>query len=109
MHFEPTAINFTTLVFIAFAVWTMTAVAAQKTDHNLPLTFYFITLAFNRSFDRGLNVDLLMIGAGVAALLRFEFLSKTFVKWFTYLEQVLLVLIIWNFLQVIFLDLRLRI
>ena len=87
----------------------MTAVASQKTDHNLPLTFYFITLAFNRSFERGLNVDLLLIGAGVAALLRFEFLSKTFVKWFTYLEQVILVLIIWNFLQVIFLDLRLRI
>ena len=109
MHFEPNAINFTTLCFIAFAVWTMTAVASQKTDHNLPLTFYFITLAFNRSFERGLNVDLLLIGAGVAALLRFEFLSKTFVKWFTYLEQVILVLIIWNFLQVIFLDLRLRI
>ena len=80
----------------------MTAVAAQKTDHNLPLTFYFLTLAFNRFLDRGLNVDLLMIGAGVAALIRFEFLSKSFVKWFTYLEQALLVLIIWNFLQVIF-------
>ena len=102
MNFDLNPINFTTLVFIAFAVWTMTAVAAQKSDHNLPITFYFITMAFNRSFERGLNIDLLLIGAGVAALIRFEFMSKTFVKWFSYLEQVLLVMIIWNMLQVIF-------
>lgn len=102
MHFELSAINFTTLMFIAFAVWTITAIAALKTDHNLPLTFYFITMAFNRSFERGLNVDLLLIGAGVAALIRFEFMSELFVKWFSYLEQLLLVMIIWNFLQVIF-------
>lgn len=102
MHFDATAINFTSLVFIAFAVWTMTAVASRKTDHNLPLTFYFITMAFNRSLERGLNEDLLLIAAGVAALIRFEFMNKSFVKWFCYLEQVLLVLIIWNFLQVIF-------
>jgi hypothetical protein len=102
MHFEANAINFTTLMFIAFAVWTMTAVASRKTDHNLPLTFYFITLAFNRSFERGLNVDLLLIAAAVAALIRFEFMNKSFVKWFSYFEQGLLILIIWNFLQVIF-------
>lgn len=102
MQFEPNPLNFTTLVFIAFAVWTMTAVATRKTDHNLPLTFYFITLAFNRSLDRGLNVDILLIGAAVAAIIRFEFLSKTIVKWFCYLEQAILVVIIWNFLQVIF-------
>jgi hypothetical protein len=102
LHFEADAINFTSLVFIAFAVWTMTAVATRKTDHNLPLTFYFVTLAFNRSFERGLNVDLLLIGAAVAALIRFEFMSKGVVKFFCYFEQFLLVLIIWNFLQVIF-------
>ena len=110
MSFDPNAINFTTLVFIAFAIWTMTAVATKKTDHNLPLTFYFITLAFNRSFERGLNVDLLLLAAGVASLIRFEFMNKNFVKWFSYLEQALLICIIWNFLQVIFgPELRLRI
>src|SRR5215468_10300266 len=98
MHFEPNALNFTSLMFIAFAVWTMTAVAARKTDHNLPLTFYFITLAFNRTFERGLSVDLLLVGAAVAALIRFEFMNKAFVKWFSYLEQLILVLIIWNML-----------
>ena len=96
------ALNFTTMMFVAFAVWTMTAVATRKSDHNLPLTFYFLTLAFNRWFERGLNLDLLMVAAAVAAVIRFEFLSKTFVKWFCYLEQVLLVAIIWNMLQAIF-------
>jgi hypothetical protein len=100
--FFANALNFTSLMFIAFAVWTMTAVASRKTDHNLPLTFYFLTLAFNRWFERGLNVDLLLVGAAVAAIIRFEFLSKTFVKWFCYLELVLLVAIIWNILQAIF-------
>ena len=80
----------------------MTAVATRKPDHNLPLAFYFITLAFNRSFERGLHLDLLLLGAGVAALIRFEFMNESFVKWFSYLELFLLVLIIWNFLQVIF-------
>ena len=102
MHFEANAINFTTLVFIAFAVWTMTAVAARKTDHNLPLTFYFITLAFNRGLERGLNENLLLVGAACAALIRFEFMNKSFVKWFSYTEQVLLVMIIWNMLSAIF-------
>jgi hypothetical protein len=102
LHFDATPINFTTLIFIAFAIWTMTAVASRKTDHNLPLAFYFITLAFNRFFDRELNVDLLLIAAAIAAIIRFEFMSKTFVKWFCYFEQFLLVLIIWNMLRVIF-------
>lgn len=102
MHFDPSPLNFTTLIFIAFAVWTMTAVASRKTDHNLPLIFYFITLAFNRFFERGLNVDLLLIAAAIASIIRFEFMSKQFVKWFSYFEQFLLVLIIWNMLQVIF-------
>ena len=102
MHFDANAINFTTLMFIAFAVWTMTAVATRKTDHNLPLTFYFITLAFDRFFERELNENLILVAAAVASLIRFEFLSTPFVKWFSYLEQLLLVLIIWNFLQVVF-------
>ena len=102
MHFDANAINFTTLMFIAFAVWTMTAVATRKTDHNLPLTFYFITLAFDRFFERELNENLILVAAAVASVIRFEFLSEPFVKWFSYLEQLLLVLIIWNFLQVVF-------
>jgi hypothetical protein len=102
LQFEANAINFTSLCFIAFAVWTMTAVATRKTDHNLPLTFYFLTLAFNHSFERGLDENFLLIAAGIAALIRFEFMNKGFVKWFCYFEQFMLVLIIWNFLQVIF-------
>jgi hypothetical protein len=109
MHFDATPLNFTTLIFIAFAVWTMTAVALRKTDHNLPLTFYFITMAFNRTLERGLNVDFLLIGAAIAALIRFEFMSKAFVKWFSYLEQMMLVIIIWNMLAAIFVGLKLNI
>lgn len=80
----------------------MMAVSQQKADHNLPLTFYFITLAFNRSFERGLNVDLLLVSAAVATIIRFEFLNKSFLKWLSYLELALLIGVIWNLLQVIF-------
>ena len=102
MNTDLNAINFTSMCFIVFAIWTMTAVAQNKTDHNLPLTFCIVTILFNRAFDRGLNFDLLCTCVAVAAVIRFEFLSSMAVKWFSYLEMLLLTLVILNLLQVIF-------
>ena len=102
LYFDPTAVNFTTLCFIALAIWTSTVVSAQKIHHNLPLTFYGLMWLFNKWFDRGLSVNLLLAGVFLAMAVRFEFLNQSFTKWVSYAQAAVICTIIWNCLVVIF-------
>jgi hypothetical protein len=102
IYFDPTPINFTTMLVLCLGIWAMTAVSKQRHDLNLPLIFYAVLLIFNRIFDRGMDVPLILFGTALAALIRFEFLNKSFMKWISYLEMAVMVLIIWNGLGRVF-------
>ncbi len=102
LYFDPTPINFTTMLVLCLGIWAMSAVSKQRHDLNLPLIFYAVILIFNRMFDRGLDVRLILLGIALAALIRFEFLNKAFTKWISYTEIAVLVLIIWNGLGAVF-------
>ena len=102
LYFDPTAVNFTTMCFIALAVWTLTVIGGMKTQHNLPLTFYGLIWSFNSGFERGLNTSLILAGVFLALSVRFEFLNQTFTKWVSYAQFAVVLGIIWNCLIVIF-------
>ena len=80
----------------------MTAVSKKRHDLNLPLIFYAVILIFNRMFDRGLDVRLMLLGTALAALIRFEFLNVPFTKWISYIEMAVMVMVIWNGLVTVF-------
>jgi len=102
LYFDPTPINFTLMLVLALGAWAIHSASKQRPDANLPLIFYAIILIFNRLFDLQLDITLILGGIALAALIRFEFLSKTFIRWITYLEIAVLVMILWNGLGVIF-------
>jgi hypothetical protein len=90
------------MLLVAFAAWTVRVILLRRVDHNLPLIFYFTIMAYNYAFSRGLDPRLILAGAALAALIRFEFLNPFMVKWISYAEAVVMVMIIWNCLQAVF-------
>ncbi len=102
LYFDPTPINFTTMLVLALGVWAMTAVSKARSDLNLPLIFYAVLLIFNRVFDRGMDVRLMLLGVALASLVRFEFLNSGFTKWISYLEMAVIIMILWNGLGTVF-------
>ena len=101
-YFDPTPMNFTLMLVLAFGAWALQSAAKQRADVNVPLVFYAVILIFNRMSDKGLNVPLILAGIVLASLVRFEFLNKFFLKWITILQMVVLVMILWNGLVAIF-------
>ncbi len=102
MYFDPTPINFTLLLVLALGVWAIHSASKQRPDANLPLIFYAVILIFNRLFESEMDVTLILGGIALASLVRFEFLNKAFIRWITYLEIAVMVMILWNGLGVIF-------
>ncbi len=102
LYFDPTPINFTTMVMLCFGVWAVSSVSKQRPDVNLPLVFYAVLLIFNRMFERGMDVRLILLGIALASLIRFEFLSKGFLKWISYIQIAVLIMILWNGLAIVF-------
>ena len=102
MYFDPTPVNFTCMLVLCLGVWAIHSASKQRTDVNVPLVFYAVVLIFNRAFDSSFNVRLIFLGIALAAMIRFEFLNKFFIKWVSYVEMAVLVMIVWNGLQVIF-------
>jgi hypothetical protein len=102
LYFDPTPINFTLMLVLALGAWAIHSASKQRVDVNVPLIFYAVILVFNRLADKGLNVPLILAGIVMASLIRFEFLNKSFVKWISYIQMAILVMILWNGLVAIF-------
>lgn len=102
LYFDATPINFTLMLVLALGCWAVESASKQRVDVNVPIVFYTVILVFNRLSDKGLSVPLILSGLALACLIRFEFLNKSFIKWITYLQIAVLILIIWNGLVAVF-------
>lgn len=102
MAFNPTPTNMTEVLLIALAVWAALVLWKQKLDSNLPMLFYTALFAFTNSTGRPVNTYMLCAGAGLALLLRFEFLNSGFSRLVLVLEVAALGLITWTCLGHIF-------
>jgi uncharacterized membrane protein len=102
IYFDATPTNFTLMLVLALGAWALHSASKQRTDVNVPLVFYAVILIFSRMSDKSLNMPLILAGVALASLIRFEFLNKSFVKWISYCEMFVLVLILWNGLVAIF-------
>ena len=96
MHFDLTAANVTTLMVFALGVWAMFVASNQKSDANLPLIFYATLMGFNRWFELGIDMSIILVAIALAMLIRFEFLNKAFIKWITYTEMAVMAVLLWG-------------
>ena len=102
LYFDATPVNFTLMLVLALGVWAVHSASKQRVDVNVPLIFYAVILLFNRLADKGLNVPLILAGIVLASLVRFEFLNKGFIKWISFAQIGIIILILWNGLVAIF-------
>ena len=102
IYFDATPTNFTLMLVLALGGWALQSVSKQRSDVNVPLVFYAVILIFSRMSDKSLNIPLIFAGVVLASLVRFEFLNKSFVKWISYCQMVVLVMILWDGLVAIF-------
>jgi hypothetical protein len=74
----------------------------KKYDSNLPLLFYFVAVIFTNMSDRSVNPYLMVVGLGLALLLRFEFMNPGFTKLIAGLATASMGVIVYVFLVEIF-------
>lgn len=80
MYFDPTPQNMTALLVVALALVTLVFLLRGRWDSNLPL-FYYVASIFVASFtDQPSHPYLMLVGACLAMVLRFEFMSKGFTR-----------------------------
>jgi hypothetical protein len=102
LYFDATPINFTLMLVLALGCWAVHSASKQRVDVNVPIVFYTVILLFNRMADTGLNVPLILAGLALACLIRFEFLNKGFIKWISFAQIGVLIMILWNGLIAVF-------
>lgn len=99
---QPTTYNITTLLLLCLTVVVLIWRYRTKPDNNWPPFYYVALIAFMQKFDGMLNPMYVWLAGGCALLLRFEFMSGTFLRFIMYVETAALVYVIGRCLQVLF-------
>ncbi len=102
MDFDANSANITELLVASLAVVAMVLLMRKKYDSNLPLLFYFVALIFTNMSDRSVNPYLMVVGLGLALLLRFEFMNPGFTKLIAGLATTAMGVIVYVFLVEVF-------
>ena len=102
MDFDANSANITELLVASLALVAMVFLMRKKYDSNLPLLFYFVAVIFTNMSDRSVNPYLMVVGLGLALLLRFEFMNPGFTKLIAGLATASMGVIVYVFLVEIF-------
>ena len=100
--FQPTPLNVANLLLIAFGVVVIALLAKEKHDTNLSLIFFGAMIAFVTFTTREIPPLLLYGGTAMALVVRFEFMNKSFTKFFAILLQLAIAAVIYVCLVEIF-------
>lgn len=90
------------MLVVALALVAITFLLRKKYDSNMPLLFYFVAMVFTNLTSISVNPYLMIVGLALALVLRFEFMSQGFAKFFAWLNSAALGLIVYVFLVEIF-------
>jgi hypothetical protein len=104
MVFDPTPMNMTTMLVVVLAVVALILLVRGRHDSNLPLLFYSATFVLSSLTDRTVSSYLLYPGIASALVLRFEFMSKGFAKFISFIVIVMISLAALAFLDQVFGD-----
>ena len=97
------AIRLTDLGALAMAMMVITILLVYMrpkivTDSNWPLLYFFALVVYQKMYDDIMSPYPIFVGVMCAAMIRFEFMSARFVKYFRWLETLTLVYVLWRLL-----------
>jgi hypothetical protein len=74
------ALNVTTALIVAFALFVIYTRFKNWLDSNVPIFFYVVLIAYMKSVDGNVPLWLMLTGFALALVLRFEFMNVTFAR-----------------------------
>ena len=86
--------------FVLMAVTALLAYMRPKlpTESNWPLLYFVGLVLYQKMYEDVLNPYPIFIGVLCAGMIRFEFMNLRFVKYFRWIELLMLVSVIWSLL-----------
>jgi hypothetical protein len=98
------ALNVTTALIVAFALFVIYTRLKNWLDSNVPIFFYVVLIAYMKSVDGSVPLWLMLTGFGLSLVLRFEFMNVTFARVVKVLELCALGGIIYLCIRMILFD-----
>lgn len=98
---QPTTFNITTLVLLSLTVWVIVIRYRTKLESNWPLFYYIALGGYAARFEETIHPLPVMVAAGMALLLRFEFLGGWVLKAIQYIETAALVYVLWRCVELV--------
>lgn len=99
MNLSSSALDVTTGLMAAFAVFIIYIRIKNWLDSNVPIIFYVILAAYMRSVEgrmpRTVPLWLILVGLGLTLLMRFEFMNTGFTRFVKTLELGVLAVMIY--------------
>ena len=102
MSLRFTDIELLALVVCGITCWLLVQRGRMPVESNWPLLFYLGMVFYQKTAGRFLEADFVYAGVVCAMMIRFEFMSKGFVKVFRFIEGVCIVYVIWRCLDFVF-------
>ena len=98
MAFRATPTNVTEVLIMALAILSIIFLMRKRYDSNVPLLFFTVATSFLSSTDRMMDPILFYGSMATAMVVRFEFLNKSFGKFFAFLAILGLVVVLYMML-----------
>ena len=97
------AIRFTDSGVLAMAMIAVTILLAclrprMAPESNWPLLYFVALVVYQKMYMDAMNPYPIFMGVVCAAMIRFEFMNPKFVRYFRWIELVMLVYVVWNLL-----------
>lgn len=99
MRLRTTDLGVLSIIVFLVTLWFLIARPSLRPENNWPLIYYLGLVAYVRSLGTFVDPYVVAIAALFAMLIRFEFLSTGFVKFFRFVESVCLLYVLWRCFQ----------
>lgn len=97
----PGSLSVSTGLLFALGIWVLYTRLKSLFDSNIPIIFYVIAAIYANMYPDALPPLLVYCSFALGALLRFEFMSSLFARMIMILEMLVLLLILYDLLQVV--------
>lgn len=87
------------LIVSGFTSWLFAVRGRMQSESNWPLAFYLALVFYQKTAGQFLEANFIYAGVVCAMMIRFEFMSQTFVKVFRFIEAICLIYVIWRCLD----------
>lgn len=99
MSFRFSDLELLALVASGLTGWLFAIRGRLQVESNWPLVFYLGMVLYQKTGGHFLDANFIYAGVVCAMMIRFEFMSQTFVKIFRFIEAICLIYIIWRCLD----------